>query len=276
MSAKLLLGKPVAEKICGDIVERLNGANPKLCLLGFEEPRWNQYANSLKKSAEKYGFICENVVLKNGISVDEFSLRTEEICARRDVCGVMVQQPLDEQYKSVVEHISVDKDVDCLNPMTVYKLYNGEQGLRPATPQAVIRLLDFYQIDLQGKNVVVVGRGKAVGKPLALMLLERNATVTICHTKTVDLPSVCRNADIIVSACGVAGLITSEYVSESSIVIDVGLSFVDGKTCGDVSGEAYEKCCAVSPVPGGIGPITRATLFENLFKAAKVQNDDIR
>lgn len=276
MSARLLLGKPVAEEICRDIVKQLNGVNPKLCLLGFDEPRWNQYANSLKNSAAKYGFKCENIVLKYGISADEFSSRIEDVCSRSDVCGVMVQQPLDKQYKSLVEHINVDKDVDCLNPMTVYKLYNGEQGLRPATPQAVLKLLDFYQIDLKGKNVVVVGRGKAVGKPLALMLLERNATVTICHTKTVDLPSVCRNADIIVSACGAAGLITSDYVTERSIVIDVGLSFVDGKTCGDVSSDVYEKCCAVSPVPGGIGPITRATLFENLFKAAKAQNDDIR
>ena len=101
------------------------------------------------------------------------------------------------------------------------------------------------------------------------MMLERNATVTVCHTKTVDLPAICKRADIVVSACGVAGLITSEFVTEKSIVIDVGLSFVDGKTCGDVSAEVYEKCAAVSPVPGGVGPVTRAALFTNLLKAAK-------
>ena len=228
MSAKLLSGKPVVECICQQVCSQTQDLNKKLCLIGFDEPRWNQYANSLKNSAAKYGFDCENVV---------------------------VEDP--------------NKDVDCLNPLSVCRLYNGENGLRPATPQAVIRLLDYYQIDLKGKNVVVVGRGNAVGKPLALMLLERNATVTVCHTKTVDLPAICRRADILVSACGVAGLITCDYVTRDSIVIDVGLSFVDGKTCGDVSKEVYEKCLAVSPVPGGIGPVTRATLFENLLKAAK-------
>lgn len=269
MSAKLLLGKPVAESIAKTVIDEAQGLNKLLCVIGFDEPRWNQYANSLKNSAVKYGFGCENIVVNETVSPDELFKTVDEVCSRSDVCGVMLQQPLDKQYKKAVERVAVEKDVDCLNPLSVYKLYNCENGFRPATPRAVLRLLDYYQIDLKGKNVVVVGRGSAVGKPLALMLLERNATVTICHTKTVDLPSICRRADIIVSACGVAGLITSDYVTDNSIVIDVGLSFVDGKTCGDVSKEVYEKCFAVSPVPGGIGPITRAALFENLLKAAK-------
>ena len=269
MSAKLLLGKPVAENIAQTVMAEAQGLNKRLCVIGFDEPRWNQYANSLKNSAAKYGFDCENIVVNEGVSLDEFFETVDEVCARNDVCGVMLQQPLDKQYKKAVERVAVEKDVDCLNPLSVCKLYNGEIGFRPATPQAVVHLFDYYQIDLKGKNVVIVGRGNAVGKPLALMLLERNATVTICHTKTVDLPSICRRADIIVSACGVAGLITNDYVTENSIVIDVGLSFVDGKTCGDVSKEVYEKCFAVSPVPGGVGPITRAALFQNLLKAAK-------
>ena len=172
-------------------------------------------------------------------------------------------------YVNVVNAIDVNKDVDCLNPLSVCRLYNGEAGFRPATPQAVLNLLDYYNIDLQGKNVVILGRGSAVGKPLALMALQRNATVTVCHTKTVDLPSVCRNADIIISACGVAGLVTNDFVTDKSIVIDVGLSFVNGVTSGDVSKEVYDKCAAVSPVPGGVGPVTRATLFYNLLLASK-------
>lgn len=269
MSAQLMLGKPVAESICKSIADQSQCLNKKLCLVGFDEPRWNQYANSLKNSAQKYGFDCENIIVKTDITPIELCGIVDNVCSRADVCGVMLQQPLEKPYRIAVEHVDVSKDVDCLNPLSVCKLYNGEDGFRPATPQAVLRLLDYYNIDLKGKNVVVVGRGNAVGKPLALMLLERNATVTICHTKTIDLPSICRRADVIVSACGVAGLITCEYVTEHSIVVDVGLSFVNGKTCGDVSADVYDKCFAVSPVPGGIGPITRATLFENLLKAAK-------
>lgn len=270
MSAQLLLGKPVVENICKEVTRQAHGLNKKLCLVGFDEPRWNQYANSLKNSASKYGFECENIVLDScSTSPEQLYAFVDKVCKRADVCGVMLQQPMDKQYKKSVEHVDVKKDVDCLNPLSVCKMYNGEDGFRPATPKAVLRLLDYYKIDLKGKNVVVVGRGNAVGKPLALMLLERNATVTICHTKTVDLPSICRKADIIISACGVAGLITCDYVTESSIVIDVGLSFVDGKTCGDVSLDVYDKCYAVSPVPGGVGPVTRASLFENLLRAAK-------
>lgn len=269
MSAKLLLGKPVAESMRINIAMQSRGLGKKLCLVGFDEPRWNQYANSLTNSAQKYGFECENFVVEANIEPSKLFEIVENACRRSDVGGVMLQQPLEKQYKTAVNHVDVQKDVDCLNPLSICKLYNGERGFRPATPQAVLRLLDYYEIDLKGKNVVVVGRGNAVGKPLALMLLERNATVTVCHTKTVDLPSICRNADIVVSACGVAGLITSDYVSERSVVIDVGLSFVNGKTCGDAAADVYDKCYAISPVPGGVGPITRAALFENLLNASK-------
>lgn len=269
MSAKLLLGKPVTESICSKVNAEAAKIEGKLCLIGFDEPRWNQYANSLNNSAAKYGFKCENIVVNDGIAVEDLRKLVKDACARSDVSGVMLQQPLDKQYKAVVDCVDLRKDVDCLNPLSISKLYNGEAGFRPATPSAVLLLLDYYGIDLKGKNIVVVGRGNAVGKPLALMLLERNATVTVCHTKTVDLPSICRKADIIVSACGVAGLITCEYVTERSIVVDVGLSFVNGKTCGDVSAEVYDKCAAVSPVPGGVGPLTRAALFVNLLQAAK-------
>lgn len=267
MSAKLLLGKPLAESICNAVKNHAEHSNGKLCLIGFDEPRWQQYAVSLTKSASNYGFECENTIVESGITVERLRELVTDVCLRSDVCGVMLQQPLDKQYKSVVECVDTHKDVDCLNPLSVCKLYNGEKGFRPATPLAVLLLLNYYDIDLTGKNVVVVGRGNTVGKPLALMLLERNATVTVCHTKTINLPAICRNADIIISACGVAGLIASDYVTERSIVIDVGLSFVNGKTCGDVSSEVYEKCAAVSPVPGGVGPVTRAALFINLLNA---------
>ncbi len=271
MSAKLLLGKPCVDSMREKILNEVKSLDCrlKLCTVGFNEPRWEQYSVSLSKSAVNYGFECENIVADEGISADDFCNVVKSACARSDVGGVILQQPLPKEYDLSLEHVAVAKDVDCLNPLSVANMYKGDSGFSPATPLAVLKLLDFYDIDLRGKNVVIVGRGNAVGKPLSLLMLRRDATVTVCHTKTVNLSSVCRGADVLVSACGAAGLITSDYVTEKSIVIDVGLSFVNGKTNGDVASEAYEKCLAVSPVPGGIGPITRACLFENLLQACK-------
>ena len=259
----LLLGKPCVDSIVenyGDV------SGVKLCTIGFDNDQWNQYTGSLVRNAQKYGMQCENIVVGN-CTPDEFCQIVKDVCARSDVSGVMVQQPLPREYAHAVEFIDVNKDVDCLNPLSVAKLYLGKDGFRPATPLAVINLLDFYKIDLWGKNVVIVGRGNAVGKPLALMCLQRNATVTVCHTKTQNLANVCKQADILITACGVPGLITTNHVTENSIVIDVGLSFVDGKTCGDVSADVYDVCQAVTPVPRGIGPVTCVTLLQNLIKA---------
>ena len=269
MSAKLLTGKPCAEDIYEGVCNAVAGKSVKLVTVGFDEERWNQYSNSLEKSATKLGILCEQIRLEKDVSPDEFCNAVKRLSEDNAVTGVIVQQPLPKEYAHAVNYVSVDKDVDCLNPLTVANLYLGADGFRPATPQAVLRLLDYYGIELQGKNVVIIGRGNAVGKPLALMSLQRNATVTVCHTKTRNLSAICRNADVLISACGVAGLVTADYVTQDTIVIDVGLSFVNGKTCGDVDVEVYEKCSAVSPVPGGVGPVTRAVLFENLIKAIK-------
>lgn len=269
MSAKLLLGKPCADSIYEKISGTICGKTVKLVTVGFDEDRWNQYSNSLEKSATKLGFQCEQLRLDTSVSPDEFCGAIKRLSADRTVAGIIVQQPLPKEFTHAVNSVSVDKDVDCLNPLSIANLYLGADGFRPATPLAVLRLLDYYGIDLQGKNVVIVGRGNAVGKPLALMALQRNATVTVCHTKTRNLADICKNADVLISACGVAGLITADFVTETTVVIDVGLSFVNGKTCGDVSSEVYEKCSAVSPVPGGVGPVTRAVLFENLLQATK-------
>lgn len=267
MSAQLLLGKPCVEAISTRIRNELGDRTGKLYTIGFNEDRWIQYSDSLNKSADKYGFQCEQIFLDSDISPQEFCCTVEKICKQPSACGVIVEQPLPLKYAEALNYVDVTKDVDCLNPLSVAKMYQGVKGFRPATPSAVLALLDYYGIELESKNVVIIGRGGAVGKPLALMMLGRNATVTVCHTKTRNLASVCRNADIVVSACGVAGLVTNDFVTPNSIVIDVGLSFVDGKTCGDVAHEVYDKCQAVSPVPGGVGPVTRAMLFENLLKA---------
>ena len=266
---KILYGKPCADSIYQSIQQAVAHKSVKLVTIGFDEVHWNQYSNSLNVSASKLGVGCEQIKLKIGISPTELCDIVQRTCARDDVHGVIVQQPLPKEYAQVVNCVSPNKDVDCLNPLTVANLYFGNDGFRPATPTAVLRLLDYYGIDLQGKNVTIIGRGNAVGKPLALMALQRNATVTVCHTKTLYLPTVCQGADIVISACGVGGLVTNDFVTNSSIVIDVGLSFVDGTTCGDVAAEVYDTCYAISPVPGGVGPVTRAVLFENLVNSIK-------
>lgn len=260
--AELLLGKTVAEAVFE--MRELNG----LCLaaVGFQNAQWQQYVGALERSAQKCGVVVKNVNAE-GKTPLEFCNLVAEISARADVDGVILQQPLPKEFAEASKFLAATKDIDCISCESVAKLYRGEDGFQPATPLAVLRLLDFYGIDLAGKNVVIVGRGNAVGKPLALMCLKRNATVTVCHTKTQNLPSITKKADVLISACGVAGLITKEYVSPHSVVVDVGLSFVGGKTCGDVSEEVYDIVQAVSPVPGGVGPVTRAALFCNLAKA---------
>ncbi len=267
MSAQLLLGKPVADDIADrvrQVVQRL-GRQPVLATIGFAEPRWQQYACSLARSAEKYGCRTENIICDEGMSPSLFFDKVAECCARCDVDGVLLQQPLPADYARAVEYLSADKDVDCLSPLSVFKLYNVQAGFRPATPTAALTLLEHYGCELHGKNVVIIGRG-TVGKPLALMAIQKNATVTVCHTKTRDLANVCRQADVIISACGVGGLVQPCFVNSQAIVVDVGLSFDNGKTCGDVATEVYDVCRAVSPVPGGVGPVTRAVLFEQLIK----------
>lgn len=267
MSTQILYGKPCVENMSQEIVSLSNKRiSKKLVTVGFCDDKWQQYTNSLQKSATRFGVEFDNLILSDAISPDEFFEFVQNVCKDESVTGIMLQQPLPLQFRDAVKYIDVNKDVDCLNPLSVAKLYNGESGFRPATPSAVLYLLDFYGIELCGKNVVIIGRGNAVGKPLALMMLQRNATVTVCHTKTVNLSKICRNADIIISACGLSGLVTSDFVCEHTIVIDVGLSFVNGKTHGDVDESVYDRCSAVSPVPGGIGPVTRAALFINLLK----------
>ncbi len=256
----LLLGKPCAEKIAQEFG---SVGNIKLCTVGFDNSEWQQYTRSLARSCAKYGFSFDNIVVEN-CTPEQFFDVVQNLSDNKDISGLIVQQPLPKEYRNAVEAISPEKDIDCLSPLSVAKLYQGNQKLAPATPTAVINLLDFYGMDLCGKNVVIVGRGNAVGKPLALLCLQRNATVTVCHTKTQNLADICKKADILISACGKADLITKDFVTEKSVVIDVGLSFVDGKTCGDVSKEVYDICRAVSPVPGGIGPITCVTLLQNL------------
>lgn len=267
MSAILLAGKPCADAIYAKISQRVAGAT--LFTLGFDEPKWTQYTSSLTKSAQKIGVNCQNRTVSDDVLPQEFCELVDTAAKDSRIDGILIQQPLPREFRAAYRFADVNKDLDCCNPLSVASMYEGQAKVCPATPSAVKELLDHYGVGLSGKHVVIVGRGNAVGKPLIHIMLSADATVTVCHTKTVNLPAVCRTADILVSACGVPDLITDEFVTDKTVVVDVGLSFVNGKTHGDVSSDAYEKCRAISPVPGGVGPVTRAVLFENLYKLAK-------
>lgn len=263
----ILYGKPVAESVYQTVAQNIGVLQGKvLALVGTSSPAWQQYASSVVKSAEKIGVGVKNVALDENVAFDEFKTVLCELSRDENVAGILVEQPLPKHLAGVVDFVAPSKDVDCVTSDGVSRLYKGQASVCPATPTAVLSILDYYGIDLAGKNVVVIGRGNAVGKPLALMLLGRNATVTVCHSKSQNVAELTKRADVVVSACGVPSMVTSEYVSENAVVVDVGLSFVDGKTTGDVAPDTYEKCSAVTPVPGGVGPVTRACLFLNLIK----------
>lgn len=259
--ADILYGKPVVEQIKTKLAD--SNKKLKLVTVGFSVSEWLQYTSSLEKSAVSFCVNVENRILEKE---DDIFQVVNLLSADNSVNGIMVQQPLDKKLNAVCDLIPVEKDVDCLSLSALEKLYHNTARVASATPTAVLRLLQFYNVSLAGKHVVIVGRGNAVGKPLALLMLNNNATVTVCHSKTINLKDVCKTADILVSCCGVPHLIDDTFVSENTVVIDVGLSFVDGKAFGDVNTEKIANCCkAYSPVPGGVGPVTRACVFDNLF-----------
>jgi len=273
MSARILYGKPVAEQIKQAVLQEtsLLGRQLKIVTLGFASNlEWGQYSKSLQKSAPSYNCEVQNNYVDDNVTPEEFFAMLDVFSADQSVDGILVQQPLPKDFRFAIDHINPSKDIDGLTANNLQSLFCAKEVLVPATPLAVVKILQYYGIDMQGKNAVIIGRGIAVGKPLSLLLLNRNATVTVCHTKTVDVASIAKNADLLVSAVGKAGLVTPDFVNQNAVVIDVGLSFENGIASGDVDFEAVSQCCsAISPVPGGVGPVTRACLFYNTLVASK-------
>ncbi|MDF2686661.1 MAG: bifunctional 5,10-methylene-tetrahydrofolate dehydrogenase/5,10-methylene-tetrahydrofolate [Clostridia bacterium] len=193
----------------------------------------------------------------------------------KDTHGILIFRPLPKTLSedSLKNIINPDKDVDCFGSFGYAGLFSGDKNIYPpCTPQAVIELLDYYNIDVSGKKAVIIGRSSVVGKPLALMLLSRNATITVCHTKTINLPEECRRADILIAAAGAAKMVKSDYVNSNQIIIDVGINMEDNKLCGDVDYEnAAPLVKAITPVPGGVGTITTAVLLKHTVKSAMLK-----
>lgn len=236
--AKILYGKPISEKIDQETSRHSSGK--KIAILLPDDPSSVSYRKAITAKAQKLGI--------------------KVVSDPNDADGV------------IGETTDPSKDIDCQTEENLGKLFAGKPFYKPATAEAVVQLLKYYEIDLSGKNVVIIGRSTIVGKPLAHLLLEEDATVTVCHSKTPDIGVFTKKADIVISAAGKPNLIAADMVDENSVVIDVGTNFIDGKMMGDVDFDGVEKVAsAISPVPGGIGPITTSVLLSQVVKSAKLK-----
>jgi methylenetetrahydrofolate dehydrogenase (NADP+)/methenyltetrahydrofolate cyclohydrolase len=235
-------------------------------ILAGDDPASEVYVAGKQKACDRAGF--KSTILRFSRQVD-LSVLVAEICrlnADPEIDGILCQLPLPDGISAdeVASAIDPRKDVDGLSPCNVGRLWRGEPGLVPCTPAGIMRLLHHFEVPIEGRRAVIVGRSGIVGKPMAALLLAANATVTVAHSRTVDLPSVCREADILVSAVGIPGLITSSFVRRGAAVVDVGITRTERGLVGDVDFESVEPVCGwITPVPGGVGPLTIALLLEN-------------
>ena len=271
-------GNKLAAEIRTSVRERalqLSGSAPKLvAVLVGDDPASEIYVRNKARDAEKAGLLSEVVRLPASTTQAELLARVGALNADRAVTGILVQLPLPKQMEpaTVAAAIAPDKDVDCLNPINIGRLVQNRPGLRPCTPAACLHILDAHRIPIQGARAVVIGRSEIVGKPVALMLLHRHATVTVCHSRTRDLAGAAREADIVIAAVGVPELVKADWIKPGAAVIDVGMNRLESGLVGDVAFEsARERAGLITPVPGGVGPLTRAMLLENTLQASLLQ-----
>lgn len=252
-------------------IESVYGRTPALAVIIVgNNPASCTYVRNKVLSAQYIGFRSIHIELPESVSEEELLAKLEELNRDDSVDGILVQLPLPKHIseEKVISAISYLKDVDGFHPMNVASLWLGKACTVPCTPKGVMEILKEYSIDPAGKKAVVVGRSNIVGKPMAKLLLDKNATVTIAHSKTSNLTEVCLDADILVAAVGKAGVITAQMIKPGAVVIDVGVNrTAEGKLCGDVDyAQAFERCSAITPVPGGVGPMTIAMLMQNTLE----------
>ncbi|MBE7054040.1 MAG: bifunctional methylenetetrahydrofolate dehydrogenase/methenyltetrahydrofolate cyclohydrolase FolD [Ruminococcaceae bacterium] len=279
MMAKILNGKEVSQKVKDKLkketeILKSKGIIPGLAVIIVgDNPASRVYVNSKKKACEEIGYYSREYALGADTTEEELLNLVKELNNDDEIDGILVQLPLPKQIneEKVLNTIIPEKDVDAFHPVNVGKIMIGNFDFLPCTPAGVMELIDEAGIDLCGKNCVVVGRSNIVGKPQAMLLLHKNATVTICHSKTVNLKEICKTADVLVVAVGRAEMITGDYIKEGAVVIDVGMNRLENKKLvGDVEFEsASKKASYITPVPGGVGPMTIATLMKNTLTAAK-------
>lgn len=271
-----LKGKCVSDSILSDAKEKSNalrnkGIIPCIALVRVGEDSSDvAYEKSIIKIMDKTDIDVKQVVLDKDISKEDFKKEIIALNEDERVNGILVFRPLPKQLdeKEIRRYISPKKDIDCFSEINMGRIFlSDEEVFYPCTPMGVMKIIEHYDIDLEGKNVVIVGRSLVVGKPLSMMLMDKNATVTICHSRTKDLPSVCKKADIVIAAIGRGKMIDSSYIKKGSIVIDVGINFIEGKMVGDVDyDDVKDMCSMITPVPGGVGIVTTSCLAYNLLK----------
>jgi methylenetetrahydrofolate dehydrogenase (NADP+)/methenyltetrahydrofolate cyclohydrolase len=282
MSAKIIDGKALSQKIKVQIKEEIaafssNQPVPGLAVVIVgNDPASRVYVNSKKNACAETGIYSEEHALPEETSEDELLTLIDKLNNDSKISGILVQLPLPPHINTqkVINAISPEKDVDGFHPVSTGRLMTGQQGFVPCTPAGVIEMIKETGVEIQGKDCVVVGRSNIVGKPLALLLLAENGTVTICHSKTKNLPEICRRADILVAAVGKAKMITGDMIKPGAVVIDVGMNrLADKKLCGDVAFDTAVNIAEyITPVPGGVGPMTIAMLMKNTLYACKRQN----
>lgn len=278
----LIKGKPVADKIKEKLKKEVaelkeKGITPKLAIIRVgDDPGDMAYERGAIKTMVSVNIETDVRVLSKDISKDEFIKELKSINDDKSVHGILILRPLPDQLdESVIKNvIAPEKDVDCFSPVNVAKVFEGDEtGFPPCTPSAVMEILKHYEIPLKGKNAVVIGRSMIVGKPAAMLLLKEHATVTICHSRTKDLPKVASGAELLVVGIGRAKMIDSSYIREGAVVIDVGINVdEDGELCGDVdTDDCVDKASMITPVPGGVGSVTTSVLAKHVVKACKMQ-----
>ncbi len=280
--AKIFDGKAVREYNLDKIAEQVSvlkekGVLPTLAVIIVgSDPASRIYVNNKKAACERTGMRSLEYALPEETTTEELLELIDKLNADKEVNGILCQLPVPKHIdkNAVLERILPEKDVDCFHPENVGRLSIGNGELVPCTPMGMVKLLEYENIDPTGKHCVIIGRSDIVGKPMAMLMLARNATVSICHSKTVNLAEITKQADILVAAVGIAKFVKADMVKDGAIVLDVGMDRDEnGKLCGDVDfDEVKEKASFITPVPGGVGPMTIAMLMRNTLTAADIQN----
>lgn len=278
---KLIDGKVISSAVKERVKNAVADLNKQGITVGLaviivgEDPASKVYVNNKKKACEALGIISEEYTLPENTTQEELLSLIDTLNKKESINGILCQLPLPKHLDegAVINAISPEKDVDAFHPVNVGKIMQGDYDFVPCTPAGIMEMLQYENIDITGKSCVVIGRSNIVGKPMSMLLLHKNGTVTVCHSKTQNLKDVCKNADILVAAVGRPNFVTADMVKENAVVIDVGINRVDGKLVGDVNfNEVCEKASYITPVPGGVGPMTIAMLMQNTLTAAKKQN----
>mgnify|MGYP004559684751 FL=1 len=281
--AKIIDGKAVSQFVKDEVKKEVSALGEKGVSVGLaviivgNDPASRTYVNNKKKACEATGIISEEYALPEDTTMDELLALIKELNAKKSINGILCQLPLPKHLdeKAVIENIDPIKDVDAFHAVNTGHIMIGDYSFLPCTPAGIMEMLKYYNIEIEGKECVVIGRSNIVGKPMAMLLLQKNGTVTICHSRTKNLKEVTSRADILVAAVGIPYFVTADMVKDGAVVIDVGMDRnKEGKLCGDVDfAEVEKKASYITPVPGGVGPMTIATLMKNTVTAAKLQNN---